>query len=167
MVLKFNYTVKLGKYDGNDDVFEREISSTDKTLEEAYKKAGMIGPDFEDVPEFQPLREQVYREIEREEIEKLKEEGDDYFANECLKKGQSPFDNGYKIEVFYPYEEIIPEDEETEEYLREALADQDIELAEAIVMEQYGNYSGNLLEKSFEIAEEVGCQAFIDKNKRE
>ncbi len=40
-------------------------------------------------------------------------------------------------------------------------------LAEAIVLEQYMNYTDGLLEKAFEIAEEVGCQEFIERNKRD
>ncbi|MBO7407823.1 MAG: hypothetical protein J6V14_09365 [Clostridia bacterium] len=68
--------------------------------------------------------------------------------------------------MFFPYEEIVPEDGEIEEYLREALTAGDVELAEEIVLEQNGNYSGNLIEKVFELAAETGCQEFIDKNKQ-
>ena len=165
MKILLNYTVKLGKYDGNDDVFEREVDVNDAEVEKAFKKAVMTGEDFDEVSELQGLCDEVYREIEQQENAKLRAEADDAFALECFEKGESPFDNGYKIEVFFPYEEIIPESDEIEEYLREALAAGDVELAEEIVLEQNGNYSGNLLEKVFELAAETGCQEFIDKNK--
>lgn len=165
MKILLNYTVKLGKYDGNDDVFEREVDVHDAEVEKAFKKAVMTGEDFDEVSELQGLCDEVYREIEQQENAKLRVEADDAFALECFEKGESPFDNGYKIEVFFPYEEIIPESDEIEEYLREALAAGDVELAEEIVLEQNGNYSGNLLEKVFELAAETGCQEFIDKNK--
>ena len=167
MKLLLNYTVKLGKFDGNDDVFEREIESTDELMEKAYKRAIMTGTYFEDVPEFQPLCEQVYKEVEQEQLEKLRAEGDDAFANECFMKSKSPFDCGYKIEVFFPdgFEFPVPEAEDIEEYLKAALAAGDIELAEEVVLEQSANYDGDLIAKSFELAKEVGCQEFIDKNK--
>ena len=167
MKFLLNYTVKLGKYDGNDDVFEKEIESSDEEIESAYQRAIMTGTYFEDVPEFQPLCEQAYREIEQEQNEKLREEGDDAFALKCFAESKSPFDCGYKIEVFFPDDELpVPEDEEIEEYLKKALADGDVSLAEEVVMEHNGNYSGDLIEKSFELAAEVGCQEFIDKNKQ-
>lgn len=167
MKFKFDYSVKLGKYDGNQDVFQWEIESSDKDIEKAYTRAIMTGTYFEDVPEFKPLCEQAYREIEREQIEKLREEGDDAFALKCFAESKSPFDCGYKITVCFPDDELpVPEDDEIEEYLRKTLADGDISLAEEVLLEQYGNYSGNLIEKSLEIAAEVGCQEFIDKSKR-
>ena len=166
MKILLNYSVKLGKYDGNDDVFEFEIESSDENLKSAYKRAIMTGTYFEDVPEFKPLCEQAYKEIEQEQIKKLREEGDDAFALKCFAESKSPFDCGYKITVFFPDDELpIPEDEEIEDYLREALAAGDISLAEEVILEQNGNYSGDLIEKSFEIAAETGCQEFIDKNK--
>ena len=166
MKILLNYTVKLGKYDGNDDVFEREVDVNDAEVEKAFKMAVMTGEDFDEVPELQNLCDEVYREIEQQENAKLREEGDDAFALQCFEKGESPFDHGYKIEVFFPYEEIVPEDGEIAEYLREALTAGDVELAEEIVLEQNGNYSGNLIEKVFELAAETGCQEFIDKNKQ-
>ena len=69
--------------------------------------------------------------------------------------------------MFFPDDEIIPEDEEIEAFLAKALQANDVSLAEAIVLEQYLNYSDSLLEKAFEIAEEAGCQEFIDRNKRD
>ena len=162
-----NYTVKLGKYDGNDDVFEYEVENTDAEIERVVKKAIMTGTYYEDVPELQVVCNQAYHEIERQQIEKLKEEADDAFALECFANSKSPFDCGYAISVFFPddAEEIIPEDDEIEAYLRDALSTGDVELAEEVVLEQYSNYSGNLFEKAFELAAETGCQAFIDKNK--
>ena len=59
------------------------------------------------------------------------------------------------------------EDEEIESFLTDALQANDVSLAEAIVLEQYMNYTDGLLEKAFEIAEEVGCQEFIERNKRD
>ena len=77
---------------------------------------------------------------------------------------RNPFENGYEISVFFPEDEIIPDDEDTEAFLREALSAHDVDLAEEVILEQQNNYSGNLLKKSFEIAAEVGCHEFIDKN---
>ena len=37
------------------------------------------------------------------------------------------------------------------------------DLAEELVLEQSGNYSGDLLKKSLEIAEETGCQEVIGR----
>lgn len=166
MKILLNYSVKLGKYDGNDDVFEYEIESFDETAENAYKRAVMTGTYFEDVPEFKPLCEQAYREIEKEQIKKLREEGDDAFALKCFAESKSPFDHGYRINVFFPDDELpIPDEKELEDYLKDALAAGDIELAEEVVLEHNCRYSGNLIEKAFEIAEEVGCREFIEKNK--
>ncbi len=162
-----NYSVKLGKYDGNDDVFEWEIETSDPTIEKAHKRALMTGTYFEDVEEFKPILEQAYKEIEKEQIKKLKEEADDAFALDCFAKSKSPFDCGYKITVSFPDDEFeTPEDETIEEWLTEALSAGDIKLAEEIILEHNENYSGDILAKSFEIAEEVGCQAFIDMNKK-
>ncbi len=167
MKVLLNYTVKLGKYDGNEDVFEREIETADEDIEKAITRAIMTGTYFEDVPELQALCDQAYKEIEKQQIQKLRDEGDDAFALECFEKGKSPFDCGYKITVFFPDDDLpIPEDDEIEEYLRKALSDGNLSLAEEVILEHNGNYSGNLIEKSFEIAEEVGCQEFIDKNQQ-
>ena len=162
-----NYTVKLGKYDGNDDVFEYEIENSEPEIEKAVKKAIMTGTYFEDVPELEAVCSHVYREIEKQQIAKLKAENDDAFALECFAEGKSPFDCGYTISVFFPddAEEIIPEDSEIEAYLKEAFINGDVELAEEVVIEHHGNYSGNLYEKAFELAEETGCREFIDRNK--
>ena len=167
MKIKLNYTVKLGKYDSNEDVFDWEVESTDEAVEKAFEKAVMTGTEFDEVPELLALREQAYKEIEQEQLEKLRNDKEDAFAIQCFKKGQNPFENGYKLTVEFSDDEIVPEDEAIEEYLREALKANDIQLAEAVVLEQNENYSDNLLEKVFEIAEEVGCQEFIDKNKQE
>ena len=78
---------------------------------------------------------------------------------------KNPFECGYRLTVWLPECEDTPDDEEIEAYLRETLAAKDISLAEEVILEQNENYSGNLIEKSFEIAAEVGCQEFIDKNK--
>ena len=168
MKVLLNYTVKLGKYDGNDDVFEWEIETDDETIVKAVNRAVMTGTYFEDVPELQVLCDQAYKEIEEQQIQKLREEGDDAFALECFEESKSPFDCGYKISVFFPDpdEEVIPDDDQIEGWLKEALASGDVELAEEIVLEHSVNYSGDLIERSFEIAEEVGCQEFIDKNKQ-
>ena len=166
MKILLNYTVKLGKYDGNEDIFEKTVESSDERIEKAYIRAIMTGTYFEDVPEFKPLCEQAYREIEQEQIKKLRDEGDDAFALKCFAESKSPFDNGYKISVFFPDDDLpVPEDSEIEAFLREALAADDISLAEEVVIEHNENYSGNLIEKAFEIAAEVGCKGFIDKNK--
>lgn len=55
MRLRLNYTVKLGKDDSNDDVFERVVESTDADIEKAFKKAVMTGTEFDEVPELQAL----------------------------------------------------------------------------------------------------------------
>jgi len=81
--------------------------------------------------------------------------------------GKNPFEHGYKITVCFPDDEIIPEDEEIEAFLTEAMKAQDLELTYAIMLEQNENYSGDLVARAFEIAEEVGFQEFIDKNKKE
>ncbi|MCR4683758.1 MAG: hypothetical protein K5647_10550 [Clostridiales bacterium] len=167
MKLLLNYTVKLGKYDGNEDVFEREVETSDGELEKAVERALMTGTYLEDVPELQVLLDQAYKEIEEEQIQKLREEGDDAFALECFEKGKSPFDCGYRIDVFFPDEEFVPDDDRIEAWLKDALASGDVELAEEIVLEHNGNYSGDLLGRSFELAEEAGCREFIDKNKRD
>ena len=162
-----NYSAKLGKYDGNDDVFEWEIETSDPVIEKAYKRALMTGTYFEDVEEFKAILDQAYKEIEKDQIKKLKEEGDDAFALDCFAKSQSPFDCGYKITVSFPDDEFEePEDETIEEWLTEALTSGDVQLAEEIILEHNTNYSDDLLSKAFEIAEEVGCKDFIDKNKR-
>ena len=75
MKILLNYSVKLGKYDGNDDVFEFEIESSDENLKSAYKRAIMTGTYFEDVPELQALCDQAYEEIEKQQIQKLRDEG--------------------------------------------------------------------------------------------
>ena len=167
MKIKLNYMVKLGKYDGNEDVFDWEVESSDEATEKAYERAIMTGTEFDEVPELLALRDQAYKEIEREQLEILRNDQDDYFAMQCFKNGRNPFENGYKLTVvFDDEEEIIPDDEAIEDYLREALTANDLLLAEEVVLEQNENYSGNLLEKVFEIAEEVGCREFIEKNKR-
>ena len=66
MKLLLNYTVKLGKYDGNEDVFEREVETSDGELEKAVERALMTGTYLEDVPDLQVLLDQAYREIEEE-----------------------------------------------------------------------------------------------------
>ena len=43
MKLLLNYTVKLGKYDSNDDVFERVVESTDADIEKALALAVETG----------------------------------------------------------------------------------------------------------------------------
>ena len=167
MKFVINYSVKLGKYDSNEDVFEWEVETSDATIEKAYKRALMTGTYFEDVDEFKPILEQAYKEIEKDQIKKLQEENDDAFALECLAKSKSPFDCGYKINVFFhDDEQEAPEDETIEEWLTEALSAGDIKLAEEIILEHNENYSDDLVAKAFEIAEEVGCQGFIDKNKQ-
>jgi hypothetical protein len=166
MKIVFDYSVKLGKYDGNDDVFQWEIDSSDEAVEKAYTRAIMVGTDLEDVPELQPLREQAYREIEQEQIEKLRREGDDALAIQCFKESKSPFDCGYTITVSFADIEDVPDNEQIEEWVREALAAGDADLAGAIILEHFLNYSGDLLERALEIASEEGCQEFIDKNKR-
>ena len=55
MKVLLNYTVKLGKYDGNEDVFEWEIETADEDIEKAITRAIMTGTYFEDVPELQAL----------------------------------------------------------------------------------------------------------------
>lgn len=78
---------------------------------------------------------------------------------------KNPFNDDYKLEVFIPDgEEVIPTEEEVIEYLRKALSSKDVKLAEEIVLEQNDNYD-DLFEKSLEIAKEVGCQEFLNKNK--
>ena len=90
MKVLLNYTVKLGKYDGNEDVFEWEIETADEDIEKAITRAIMTGTYFEDVPELQALCDQAYEEIEKQQIQKLRDEGDDAFALECFEKGKSP-----------------------------------------------------------------------------
>ena len=80
-------------------------------------------------------------------------------------KPVNPFENGYRLEVFFPEDENVPDGGEIEAYLNEALAARDAELAKEIVLEQYENYDGNLIEKAFELAAEVGFKEFIDENK--
>ena len=166
MKIGFDYHVKLGKYDGNQDVFRREVEIPDEEMEKAYTRAIMVGTDLEDVPELEPLREQVYREIEKEQIEKLREEGDDALAIECFKKGKSPFDCGYTIEVSFADIEDEPDSDQIDEWLREALLANDADLAGEIVLEHFSDYPGKLLDKAMEIAEEVGCTEFIEKAKK-
>ena len=79
---------------------------------------------------------------------------------------RNPFECGYTLTVWIPESDRAPDDGETEKYLRKALSDDDVALAEEVVLAQSDNYSGDLIEKAFEIAEEVGCQEFILKNKR-
>ncbi len=166
MKIKLNYHVKCGKYDNNEDIFDWEVESTDEDVEKAYKKAVMIGADFEDVPELVALRDRGYKEIEQVELQKLRNDQDDYFAIQCFKNGENPFEKGYKLEVEFADEEIIPDDEEIEAYLTEAMKAQDLEYTYAIMLEQNENYSDSLIDKAFEIAEEVGFQEFIDKNRQ-
>ena len=163
MKIVFDYSVKLGKYDGNDDVFQWEIETDDEEVVKAYTKAVMVGDEFEDVPELEGVREQAYREIEQEQIGKLREEGDDALAIKCFAEGKSPFDCGYTITVdFADVEE--PDAEQIEAWVREALAAGDADLAGAVILEHFLNYPDNLLEKALEIAEETGCREFIEKN---
>ena len=54
------------------------------------------------------------------------------------------------------------DDELIEAKVRELLTANDIEGTLVYVAEQFDNYSGNLIEKSLEIAKEVGCQGYID-----
>ena len=167
MKILFDYSVKLGKYDGNYDVFQWEVESSDETMCKAFERARMTGTYLEDVPELEPLRQQAYREIEKEQIEKLRREGDDALALQCFKEGKSPFDCGYTITVaFADFEFELAEAEEIDAWLRDALSAGDVELAEGIVLEHYGDYPGNLIERTMEIAAETGCQEFIDKNKQ-
>ncbi len=57
---------------------------------------------------------------------------------------------------------IEMDDELIEAKVRELLSANDIEGTLVYVAEQFDNYSGNLIEKSLEIAKEVGCQGYID-----
>ena len=150
MKIKLNYHVKCGKYDNNEDIFDWEVESTDEDVEKAYKKAVMIGADFEDVPELVALRDRGYKEIEQVELQKLRNDQDDYFAIQCFKNGENPFEKGYKLEVEFA----------------DAMKAQDLEYTYAIMLEQNENYSDSLIDKAFEIAEEVGFQEFIDKNRQ-
>lgn len=167
MNILLNYMVKLGKYDNNDDVFEWTITDVSEEVEKAFTYAVMTGTDFEDMPELQAVCARAYKEIEQEQLKKLRDDKDDGFAIECFMNGKNPFEHGYKITVFFPDEEIIPEDEEIEAYLTDAIEAHDLRLTEAIVLEQYENYSGNLIEKALEIAERVGFQELLDKNKKD
>ncbi len=54
------------------------------------------------------------------------------------------------------------DDEINEAKVKELLTANDIEGTLMYVTEQFDNYSGNLIEKSLEIAREVGCQGYID-----
>jgi hypothetical protein len=54
------------------------------------------------------------------------------------------------------------DDEIIEAKVKELLTANDIEGTLMYVTEQFDNYSGNLIEKSLEIAREVGCQGYID-----
>ena len=54
------------------------------------------------------------------------------------------------------------DNEAIEAKVRELLQANDIEGALVYVTEQFDNYSGNLIDKSLEIAKEVGCQGYID-----
>lgn len=77
----------------------------------------------------------------------------------------NPFNSNYKLEVFVPdVDEVIPTEDEVIDYIRKAFISKDVALAEEVILEHNSNYE-DLIEKSFEIAEEVGCQEFIDKNK--
>lgn len=78
-------------------------------------------------------------------------------------KPRNPFECGYTLDVWLP-DDAVPGDEEIEEYLREVLSAGDADLAEEAVLEQSGNYSGDLLKKSLEIAGETGCREFIERN---
>ncbi len=42
MKILLNYTVKLGKYDGNEDIFEKTVESSDERIEKAYIRAIML-----------------------------------------------------------------------------------------------------------------------------
>lgn len=76
---------------------------------------------------------------------------------------RNPFECGYKLTVWLP-DDAVPDDEDIEEYLREILSAGDADLAGEVVLEQSENYSGDLLRKSLEIAEETGCREFISRN---
>ncbi len=76
---------------------------------------------------------------------------------------RNPFECGYALEVWIP-DDAVPDDAEIEEYLRKVMSAGDADLAEEVVLEQSENYSGDLLKKSVEIAEETGCREFIDRN---
>ncbi len=165
MKILLDYSVKHGKYDSNEDVFQYEAETTDEVMKKAYEKALMVGTYLEDIPELQPLLEMAYREIKREQIEKFCLEGDDAFALNCLKESKSPFDCGYKITVSFADIEEVPDSGQIDEWHREALSTDDAELAEAIVLEHFADYSGKLFDKAMEIAEETGCREFTERNR--
>lgn len=222
MELILNYTVKLGKYDNNEDVFEWKATLTEEQ-EEAYNAAVMTGDDFEDVPELQELCEEVYAAVEKQELQKMLRAKDDYevlkalgevtvdaeemnklvhskdpyalqfFNLESLTDNeldkwdaaeferlplvkeyrkdfipQSPFgkEYQYRIEVWIPESEGGPGDKAIEEGIREALSENDLQRAYDIILEHEEEYSGNIVEAAFRIAEEVGCQAFLEQNKQ-
>lgn len=168
MKITLNYTVKLGKYDNNEDVFTFEIPSVDKETENAYKTAVMLGADLEDVPELKALCDAAYKEIEREEINKLKDpENATEFALSCFAEGKSPFECGYRINVWLPEDGYVPDDADIEDALRKALSENDLKTAYTIALEQEENYSGDIIGTAFRLAEEVGCREFLEQNKKD
>ena len=77
-------------------------------------------------------------------------------------KPESPFDGGWRLLVKFPDE--LPGDEEIEDYLTEVLAAGDISLAKAVVKEQAFSYSGDIEEAALKIAEQVGCNEYIQQS---
>ena len=218
MTIIVNYGVTFGKGDGSD-VFEWEIDLTDDQAA-AYQKSLMIGANPEDVPELEAIIDEVYPEIEEQEIDNGIEFGDEYtmecqgvievdadelnrlvhskdaHALEFFNLGSlsdaeiqswdannldelplikdfepgfepsSPFDGGYCLNVWIPEFEC-PDDEEIEAYLREAFKNGNLQLVEEVVQGQDENYFNDISDLALAIAEEVGCQEYIDSHQSE
>ena len=76
---------------------------------------------------------------------------------------ESPFDGGYCLSVWIPEFEC-PDEEDTEQYLREAFKNGDLELVDKVVRGQDYSYFTDLSEIAREIAKEMGCQEYLDKH---
>ena len=73
---------------------------------------------------------------------------------------ESPFDNGWTLNVWLPENDDEVDDEEIEEYLREALTANDVALAEEIVEGHEWHYE-DAAEVAFKVAVQVGCFDYV------
>lgn len=102
------YYVTCGKGDGSDsmDWYIDTTPEEDELILAAYRE----GKDPNECDELAGILKKAYDEIEKENLEIMEEEEDEYYL-ECKEEGCSPFDLGLTISVFFnDFEDWIPEE---------------------------------------------------------
>ena len=79
---------------------------------------------------------------------------------------KSPFDNGWELNVWFPFNDECPEDQEFEEFLTEVLTAGDVEAAEETVA-YWEDWNDELRAMAYRIAEKVGCREYLSAHEED